>query len=76
MSKSNVTIVGAGIAGLTAGLRLAERGYQVLFYERDWLVRGKFRAFEWIQGDKSPSFSRTQLPHVPQLVSQFLLDCR
>ena len=48
MSKPNVTIVGAGIAGLTAGLRLAERGYQVSFYERDWFVGGKFRAFEWI----------------------------
>jgi zeta-carotene desaturase len=48
MPKPNVTIVGAGIAGLTAGLRLAERGYQVTFYERDWFVGGKFRAFEWI----------------------------
>jgi hypothetical protein len=48
MPKPNVTIVGTGIAGLTAGLRLAERGYQVTFYERDWFVGGKFRAFEWI----------------------------
>lgn len=47
MPKPNVTIVGTGVAGLTAGLRLAQRGYQVTFYERDWFVGGKFRAFEW-----------------------------
>jgi hypothetical protein len=42
-----VTIVGAGMAGLTAALRLAERGYKVTLYERDSFVGGKFRATEW-----------------------------
>jgi len=44
---SKVTIVGAGIAGLTAALRLAERGYEVTIYERDGFVGGKFRATKW-----------------------------
>jgi zeta-carotene desaturase len=42
-----VTIVGAGVAGLTAALRLAERGYEVTMFERDSFVGGKFRATEW-----------------------------
>jgi hypothetical protein len=36
--KPRVTIAGGGLAGLTAGLRLAERGYQVKLYEqKPWL---------------------------------------
>jgi len=42
-----VTIIGAGIAGLTAALRLAERGYEVSVFEQDGFVGGKFRATEW-----------------------------
>ncbi len=43
-----VTIVGAGIAGMTAALRLAQRGYKVTLFERDDFVGGKFRATEWV----------------------------
>jgi zeta-carotene desaturase len=46
----NVAIVGAGIAGLTAALRLAERGYKVTLFERDNFIGGKFRATEWDGG--------------------------
>lgn len=36
--KPRVTVVGGGLAGLTAALRLAERGYEVKLYERkSWL---------------------------------------
>jgi hypothetical protein len=49
-----VTIVGAGIAGLTAALRLAERGYHVTMFERDNFVGGKFRATEWPRADLRP----------------------
>ena len=42
-----VTIIGAGIAGMSAALRLAERGYEVRVFERNSFVGGKFRAVEW-----------------------------
>jgi flavin-dependent amine oxidoreductase len=42
-----ITIIGAGIAGLTAALRLAERGYEVTIFERDSFIGGKFRATKW-----------------------------
>jgi len=42
-----VTIIGAGMAGMTAALRLAQRGYQVTIFEQNKFVGGKFRATEW-----------------------------
>jgi zeta-carotene desaturase len=42
-----VVIVGAGIAGLSAALRLAQRGYKVRLFEQNRFVGGKFRATEW-----------------------------
>jgi protoporphyrinogen oxidase len=47
-----VTIVGGGMSGLAAALRLAERGYKVTILERDNFVGGKFRATEWSQKGK------------------------
>ncbi len=41
-----VEIVGAGLAGLSASLRLLERGYEVTLYEQDDFVGGMLRAFE------------------------------
>lgn len=41
---TNVTIVGAGIAGLTAALRLLQRGFQVTLLEQDAFVGGMLRA--------------------------------
>jgi len=39
-----VIIVGGGVAGLTAALRLLERGYKVTVIERDQIIGGKFRS--------------------------------
>ena len=39
-----VTIVGAGIAGLTASLRLLERGFHVTLYEQDNFIGGMLRS--------------------------------
>lgn len=39
-----VTIVGAGIAGLTASLRLLERGYHVTLFEQDNFIGGMLRS--------------------------------
>jgi protoporphyrinogen oxidase len=44
MSAVRVAVVGAGLAGLTAALRLLERGYEVAVYERKRYVGGKFGA--------------------------------
>ena len=40
----HVAVVGAGIAGLTAALRLLERGYRVTIYDRKSYVGGKLGA--------------------------------
>src|SRR5689334_13422296 len=41
---SDVTIIGAGIAGLTAALRLVERGFRVVMLEQDDFAGGKLGA--------------------------------
>jgi phytoene dehydrogenase-like protein len=41
--RPRVTIAGGGIAGLTAALRLAERGYQVKVYEQNSMLDGDLR---------------------------------
>jgi len=44
--QPRVAIVGAGLAGLTAGLALAKRGWHVDLYERSRLLGGKATSFE------------------------------
>jgi 1-hydroxycarotenoid 3,4-desaturase len=43
MAKHHVVIVGAGIAGLCASLRLAHAGYAVTVLEKEAVVGGKIR---------------------------------
>ena len=40
MSTTKVTVVGGGLAGMTAALRLAERGYDVKLYEQKSMLGG------------------------------------
>ena len=40
-SEKDVAIIGGGIAGLTAALRLLERGYAVTLYEKDTVLGGQ-----------------------------------
>ena len=44
--QPRVAVVGAGLAGLTAGLALAKRGWRVDLYERSRLLGGKTTSFE------------------------------
>ena len=44
---ADVLVIGAGLAGLTAAHRLAERGYRVLVVERDKEPGGRVRSLEW-----------------------------
>ncbi len=53
---NDVTIIGAGVAGMTAALRLAERGYKVTIYEQSPFVGGKYRATKW-QARNSDKFA-------------------
>jgi hypothetical protein len=45
-SRSNVIVIGAGIAGLAATLRLVERGFQVTLLERNKWLGGKLGAHQ------------------------------
>jgi squalene-associated FAD-dependent desaturase len=44
--QPRVAVVGAGLAGLTAGIELARRGWHVDLYERSRLLGGKATSFE------------------------------
>jgi len=44
--EPRVAVVGAGLAGLSAGLALARRGWRVDLYERSRLLGGKTTSFE------------------------------
>ena len=49
--KPHITIVGAGIAGLSAALRLLERGIDVTLFEQDDFIGGKLGAHRHGPGD-------------------------
>ena len=45
--KRSVNIVGAGIAGLAASIRLASRGHHVTVFERSHAAGGKLGSLQW-----------------------------
>ena len=62
----HIYVVGAGISGLTAALRLLERGYRVTIYEEKAVVGGNLAGFEADGGVR-------HLPaHVRRLVPELL----
>ncbi|MCX8092855.1 MAG: NAD(P)/FAD-dependent oxidoreductase [Candidatus Goldbacteria bacterium] len=52
-----IGIVGAGIAGLTAGYRLAKNGYEVTIFEKDTKIGGLAKSFDF-SGNKLDCFYR------------------
>jgi predicted NAD/FAD-dependent oxidoreductase len=54
--ETTVAVIGAGLAGLTAALRLAERGYKVTVYEEKPFLGGNFGAHDHTHGAKERTF--------------------
>jgi phytoene desaturase len=68
--KSPVIIVGAGIAGLAASIRLASRGHHVTIFERSDKPGGKLNSISWegFRWDTGPS-----LFTLPDLVEELFV---
>ena len=64
MTTRTIAVVGGGVGGLTAAIRLATAGHEVTIYERNDVVGGKLASFErnGYSFDLGPSL--LTLPHV------------
>jgi len=71
-----VTIVGAGVAGLTIGYQLARRGYKVTIVERNAVVGGLGRTFHYgdFHFDVGPHRFHTENPRVAAFIREILLE--
>jgi protoporphyrinogen oxidase len=71
-----VTIVGAGVAGLTIGYQLSRRGYQVTLVERNSVVGGLGRTFHYgdFHFDVGPHRFHTENPRVAAFIREILLE--
>ena len=71
-----VTIVGAGVAGLTIGYQLSRRGYQVTVVERNPVVSGLGRTFHYgdFHFDVGPHRFHTENPRVAAFIREILLE--
>src|SRR4029079_15479686 len=71
-----VTIVGAGVAGLTIGYQLSRRGYQVTVIERNAVVGGLGRTFHYgdFHFDVGPHRFHTENPRVAAFIREILLE--
>ena len=70
----SVTIVGAGVAGLTIGYQLARRGYAVTIVERNAVVGGLGRTFHYgdFHFDVGPHRFHTENPRVAGFIRGIL----
>src|SRR3982751_6122787 len=71
-----VTIVGAGVAGLTIGYQLSRRGYTVTIIERNAVVGGLGRTFHYgeFHFDVGPHRFHTENPRVAAFIREILLE--
>jgi protoporphyrinogen oxidase len=72
----SVTIVGAGVAGLTIGYQLSRRGYRVTIVERNAVVGGLGRTFHYgdFHFDVGPHRFHTENPRVAAFIREILLE--
>ena len=54
--EKRAVIIGSGIAGLTAGIHLAERGFNVTIKEKNNYLGGKVGSWPVTQKDGTPTF--------------------
>src|SRR5262245_9706703 len=71
-----VTIVGAGVAGLTIGYQLSRRGYQITIVERNGVVGGLARTFHYgdFHFDVGPHRFHTENPRVAAFIREILKE--
>src|SRR3954471_583832 len=71
-----VTIVGAGVAGLTIGYQLSRRGYTVTIIERNAVVGGLGRTFHYgdFHFDVGPHRFHTENPRVATFIRDILKE--
>ena len=77
MSRTrSVTIIGAGVAGLTIGYQLAKRGYTVTIVERNHVVGGLGRTFHYgdFHFDVGPHRFHTENPRVSSFIRDILKE--
>ena len=71
-----VTIVGAGVAGLTIGYQLARQGYRVTVIEKNDVVGGLGRTFHYgdFHFDVGPHRFHTENPRVAKFIRDILQE--
>lgn len=72
----SVTIIGAGVAGLTIGYQLARRNYAVTVVEKNDVVGGLARTFHYgdFHFDVGPHRFHTENPRVAAFIREILKD--
>jgi protoporphyrinogen oxidase len=71
---ASITVVGAGVAGLTIGYQLAGKGYQVTVIEKNGVVGGLARTFHYgdFHFDVGPHRFHTENPRVASFIRDIL----
>lgn len=73
---ASVTVVGAGVAGLTIGYQLARKGYSVTVVEKNDVVGGLARTFHYgdFHFDVGPHRFHTENPRVAAFIREILKE--
>ena len=76
MKHGRVVVIGAGVAGLAAGMRLAERGYDVTLLEASDRVGGRIRTLPVgdVQVELGAEFVHGRAPEMVKLLEDLRLE--